>query len=70
MYLTELPFEFAGVFPGLIGSEVTSPMVDANESEASNLVLPGVADDLDAWEHRLETQIEADQSVDETRSRP
>jgi HNH endonuclease len=66
VYLTELPSDFAEVLAGLIGAEVASLMITADKADMTNAVIPGAADDLDAWEHRLEGQIEADQSVPET----
>ena len=66
VYLTELPSDFAEVLAGLIGGEATSLMLDASSTSATNAALPGMADDLDTWEYRLEAQIEADQSVPET----
>lgn len=41
-------------------------MITDNAADLTNVVMPGSADDLDACEHRLEAQIEADQSVPET----
>jgi hypothetical protein len=67
VYLTELPSVFAEVLAGLIGSEATLMMqrymmVDTDEQ----FILPSTGDDLDAWEHRLETQIEMSPLVKQT----
>ncbi len=65
VYLTELPPVFAEVLARFIGSEATALIGATVETESFQSV-PGVGDDLDAWEHRLETQIEADPLVAET----
>jgi hypothetical protein len=64
VYLTELPAVFAEVLVGLIGNEARSMLAIADAEKAN--AVQGVGDDIDAWEHRLETQIEADGSVLET----
>jgi len=64
VYLTELPAVFAEVLVGLIGNESRSMLAIADAEKAN--AVQGVGDDIDAWEHRLETQIEADGSVLET----
>jgi putative restriction endonuclease len=61
-YLTELPTAFAEVLAGLIGPEVTPLMLRSTEAEVVESTAP-VGDDLDAWEHRLEIQFEADESM-------
>ena len=66
VYLTDCRLNFAEVLARLIGSEATSLMLDASATDATNAGLPRMADDPDMWEHRLEAQIEADQSVPET----
>jgi HNH endonuclease len=66
IYLTELSLNFAEVLSGLIGNEVR-PLV---ESSADVVSLPNermvTGDDLDVWERKLEEQVEADVSVNET----
>ncbi len=66
VYLTEVPATFAEVLTGLIGSEAT---LVTHAEIAADLAQDGpqaVGDDLDTWEHRLETQVESDDSVQDT----
>jgi putative restriction endonuclease len=60
VYLTEIPASLAEVLMGLIGKEV-----DALALTAKN-VKPIPADDLDAWERKIEQQVENDSSIPET----
>ena len=60
LYLTELPIPFAEVLLGLIGHEASSL------SSAAELVVPALADDLEFWESKMESDIVSDTSVIET----
>ena len=60
LYLTELPIPFAEVLLGLIGQEASSL------SSAAKLVVPALADDLEFWESKMESDIVSDTSVIET----
>jgi len=60
LYLTELPIPFAEVLLGLIGQEASSL------SSAAELVVPALADDLEFWESKMESDIVSDTSVIET----
>lgn len=60
LYLTELPIQFAEVLLGLIGQEASSL------SSAAELVVPALADDLEFWESKMESDIVSDTSVIET----
>lgn len=60
VYLTELPSTFAEVLISLIGAEVAPITMVASD------VKPVVADDLDAWERRLERTIADDTALPET----
>lgn len=66
IYLTELPLDFVEVLCGLIGEEA-SPLI---RGSATGIVFEDgkivTGDDLDVWERRLEEQVEADTSVNET----
>lgn len=66
VYLTEVPPIFAEVLAGLIGGEAgfitQGEAISGTEQDG---VRP-LGDDLDAWEHRLEAQLEADPQVRET----
>ena len=66
VYLTELSLNFAEVLCGLIGEEAR-PFISGSEAgialENGKIV---TGDDLDVWERRLEEQVEADSSVNET----
>ena len=66
LYLTELPQNFAEVLGGLIGEEarmLTSRPETLIPAEAPPIT---ANDDLDVWERRLEEQVQADSSVQET----
>lgn len=60
VYLTEVPTDLAEVLVGLIGKEITPIALAAAE------VTPVTADDLDAWERKLERQLANDSTVPET----
>ena len=60
LYLTELPIPFAEVLIGLIGHEASSL------SSAAEVVVPALADDLEFWESKMESDIVSDTSVIET----
>jgi hypothetical protein len=60
VYLTELPATLAELLIGLIGDEVTPIM-----AAAAN-VKPIVADDLEAWERKIEQSVGDDSSIPET----
>ena len=66
VYLTEVTPMFAEVLAGLIGGEAAfipqSEVISDREQDG----VQALGDDLDAWEHRLEAQIEADPHVRET----
>ena len=61
VYLTELPQPFAEVLAGLIGSEAQSLIGSISVSAPMQ-----TNDDLDWWEHRIETGIEGDTSIPPT----
>jgi putative restriction endonuclease len=65
IYLTELSQAFVEVLGGLIGEEARSFISAVQTSPA---VQDGImtSDDLDVWEHRLEEQVEGDESLRET----
>lgn len=67
VYLTELPAPLAEVLAGLIGSEAT-PLMRPDEitADSTHDVHEQSGDDLDTWEHVIETQIETDTSVRDT----
>jgi len=67
VYLTEVPRVFAEVLAGLVGSEATA-LIRADEvaSDAAEDVHHQSGDDLESWEHLIETRIEMDDSVRET----
>jgi putative restriction endonuclease len=69
VYLTELPPVFAEVLAGLIGSEA-APFMKSAETAADSTqdVHQQFGDDLDSWEHMIETRIELDASVKESAS--
>jgi putative restriction endonuclease len=60
IYLTEIPTALAEVLAGLIGQEAAVLLETARD------VKPIIADDLDAWERRLEQQISNDPAVPDT----
>ena len=60
VYLTELPESLAETLIGLIGQEIALLSLVAKE------LLPAPFDDLDYWEHKIELEIIADISVQET----
>jgi hypothetical protein len=62
IYLTEIASEMAEVLSGLIGPEVKSLVVAV--PGLASLVLKN--DDLDYWEHKLERDVVADESIPET----
>lgn len=66
VYLTEVPLVFAEVLAGLIGSEAAFIMQRETAQDSVQNVPRSLGDDLDAWEHRLETQIETDATIRET----
>jgi hypothetical protein len=67
VYLTELPSVFAEVLAGLIESEATLMMQrHAAVDAAAQLIPQSTGDDLEVWEHRLETQIEMSPLFKET----
>jgi putative restriction endonuclease len=66
VYLTELTPVFAEVLAGLIGSEASLIIQREMLIDDAHVVLRSSGDELDAWEHRLERQIETDASVKET----
>jgi hypothetical protein len=67
VYLTELPLVFAEVLAGLIGTEATQlRKADENPSDSTENIHQQSGDDLESWEHLIETRIELDDSVRET----
>ena len=66
VYLTELPEDFAQTLAGLIGPEATVLIRNPIASPKHDPQLLAPADGLDYWEHRLEEQLVADKSVQET----
>lgn len=60
VYLTEVPRILAEVLVGLIGQEDEAIVLSAAE------VLPVPADDLNAWEGKIEQRVIADASIAET----
>ena len=66
VYLTEVPSVFAEVLAGLIGDEATLVLRQEALLDSAQHVPPSAGDDLDAWEHRLEAQIEVSPLVQET----
>jgi putative restriction endonuclease len=66
VYLTELSQEFAEVLGGLIGEEASRlrSITEVGVAVDRERLIPG--DDLNVWERRLEEQVEADTSVQET----
>ncbi|HYY72412.1 MAG TPA: HNH endonuclease signature motif containing protein [Candidatus Bathyarchaeia archaeon] len=66
VYLTELPLNFAEVLCGLIGEEARSFISGSETGIALENGKIVTGDDLDVWERRLEEQVEADSSVNET----
>jgi putative restriction endonuclease len=67
VYLTEVPRVFAEVLEGLIGSEATA-LIRADEIVSDDVedLHHQSGDDLENWEHIIETRIEMDNSVRET----
>jgi hypothetical protein len=66
IYLTELSQGFVEVLAGLIGEEARQLMSGADLDLAVGNEKSIAGDDLDVWERKLEGQIEADASVQET----
>ena len=66
LYLTELPQDFAEVLGGLIGEEARMLMAKSEAVSPAEVPPIPVNDDLDVWERRLEEQVQADPSVQET----
>ncbi len=66
VYLTEVPLVFAEVLAGLIGNEATLVLRHEAALDSAQHAPPATGDDLDAWEHRLEAQIEMSPLVKET----
>jgi hypothetical protein len=62
VYLTELTPEFAQVLAGLIGAEAQNLIADVQVNTAPMQT----NDDLDYWEHRIESDIEDDVTIPET----
>ena len=60
VYLTEVPQALAEVLLGLIGEEAAVIVLRSAE------VLPAPADDLDAWEAKIEQRVNADDSIADT----
>jgi putative restriction endonuclease len=60
LYLTELPIPFAEVLIRLIGPEASALC------SVAKLVIPVLADDLEYWESKLESDIVSDTSVRDT----
>ena len=60
LYLTELPIPFAEVLIGLIGPEASALC------SVAELVIPVLADDLEYWESKMESDIVSDTSVRDT----
>ncbi len=60
VYLTEVPLALAETLIGLIGPESEAIVSRASE------VVPAPADDLDAWERKIEQLVVADTSIAET----
>ena len=65
VYLTEVAHMFAEVLMGLIGAEAT-PFMRAIDIADAEQDIRQTGDDLDSWEHYIETQIETDNSVRDT----
>jgi hypothetical protein len=66
VYLTEVPLLFAEVLAGLIGEEAAFIARGEAIPEMEQHGVQPLGDDLDAWEHRLEAQVESDPRVRET----
>jgi putative restriction endonuclease len=66
VYLTEIPAPLAETLAGLNGREASIAMQGAVAAEVAQHAPQFVGDDLDAWEHKLEVQIETSPSVAET----
>lgn len=67
VYLTEVPQTFAEVLMGLIGNDATTLVrAERIDVDSTHDVPAQSGDDLDTWEHHIETQIESDNSVRET----
>jgi hypothetical protein len=66
LYLTELPQDFAEVLGGLIGEEARMLMSKSEAVSPAEVPPIPANDDLDVWERRLEEQVQADPSVQET----
>jgi putative restriction endonuclease len=60
VYLTEVPLALAETLIGLIGPESEAIVLRASD------VVPAPADDLDAWERKIEQLVVADNSIAET----
>jgi len=67
IYLTEIPQDFAEVLAGLIGAEARLIMAGSEVAAAAGVNPKNVVgDDLDVWERKIEEQVAADSSVQET----
>jgi hypothetical protein len=66
VYLTEVPPVFAEVLAGLIGGEAAFITQGEAISDTERDGIQPLGDDLDAGEHRLEAQVEADPRVRDT----
>ena len=60
IYLTEVPRSFAEALMGLIGQEAAPLALSAHD------VTPVAFDDLDFWEHKLESEVASNSTVSET----
>lgn len=65
LYLTEIDTTFAEILGGLIGEEARALMISTDLVAFASRSLT-TADDLDAWERRLEEQVQSDASVGQT----
>lgn len=66
VYLTEISEDFAHVLGGLIGEEARLLMAAGQAELAVPSTPVHTGDDLDVWEHRLEQQVERDDSILDT----
>jgi putative restriction endonuclease len=66
VYLTGVPTIFAEVLAGLIGTDAMVFMHPDDFASDPATDIQQTGDDLDAWEHIIETRIEMDNSVQET----
>jgi putative restriction endonuclease len=65
VYLTELPTPLAEVLIGLIGGEA-QPFLAAGTLPIATATPMQVGDDLDFWEHKLETDVARDRTILDT----